>query len=622
MNGTYGTGPGPGTPAGEVVDGDGGGATGAGVSIGAGVPVGAGVPAGAGVPGAGVPGAGVPGDNVPVTGVPGDSVPGKGEVAGDSVAGDWESLLSAALLGTDRRGGPGGERDAAVALLDAAAVATVRRRAGLRPAVSAEHPAPAAPDTRPPLPEPAARRLAQLLNDRAGAAGSGGGRSSAPSLAELLPQWLAAANAYGYRPPPSSLPDLLDAARARTDLRAGAVTLAGPRGRWLAGLNADWKFALRSGDHGAAGDAAQDPRAARALWEEGLFAERVALLSALRVDDPAAGLALLRSSWGQERAEDRLLFLDSLRTGLGPADEEFLEAALTDRSRNVRSTAAELLSCLPGSALSHRMAERALACVTLDRAGVGPRVVVEAPRECDAGMERDGVVVTPPSGRGQRAWWLGQLVEAAGLGGWGERLGGRSPEQIVALAVADGWRDDLHGAWSRAAVRQGDAEWARALLGPPPSVPASAAVAGDPARLLSVLPERERAAWVTEFVAAHGLSEAFRMLGACAVPWARPLGRAVIDALDIAREAGSYPWSFSGVMGLAERCLDPSDAGRLTPFTAEPSEDGPHAAPGAAGYWTEAFRRLVTTLQLRAVMHAELAGTDLDGAVAAVRGGC
>ncbi|MFE6650275.1 DUF5691 domain-containing protein, partial [Nocardioides sp. NPDC057772] len=38
------------------------------------------------------------------------------------------------------------------------------------------------------------------------------------------------------------------------------------------------------------------------------------------------------------------------------ADEPFLEQALTDRSRNVRATAAELLSALPESALAARMA--------------------------------------------------------------------------------------------------------------------------------------------------------------------------------------------------------------------------------------------------------------------------
>lgn len=526
---------------------------------------------------------------------------------------DWEDLISTALLGTDRRTptGADGGGDPALALLDAAAVATVRRRAGLLPAEGAPRPATAVADTRPPLPRAAAQRLAQFLNDRADGGSSGGGRNgSAPSLAELLPQWLTAANAYGYRAPASSLPALLDAARARTDLRADAATLAGPRGRWLAGLNPDWKFALRAGNRGAAGDAADDPRAARRLWEEGLFAERVALLSGLRMRRPAAGLELLRSTWSQERAEDRLLFLDSLRTGLGADDESFLEQALADRSRNVRATAAELLSGLPGSALSRRMGERALGCVSLDRTGVGPRVAVEAPQECDAAMERDGVVATPPSGRGQRAWWLGQLVEAAPLAIWGDRLGGRSAREIVALAVADDWQPDLHAAWCRAAVRQRDAAWARALLGPPPSPSGPATPVGDPATLLSILPREERAGWVADFVAANGLSEGFQMLGACAVPWAPPLGRAVVDALDIARDAGSYPWSFSGVMGLAERCLDPAEADRLEPLTAVP-QDAPDGSPGAGGYWSEAFRRLVSTLRLRAAMHAELAGHEV-----------
>ncbi|MBO4260381.1 hypothetical protein GRC12_42100, partial [Streptomyces griseorubiginosus] len=46
--------------------------------------------------------------------------------------GVWEELVTAALLGTERRTPPGGTagREAPVALLDAAALETVRRRAG------------------------------------------------------------------------------------------------------------------------------------------------------------------------------------------------------------------------------------------------------------------------------------------------------------------------------------------------------------------------------------------------------------------------------------------------------------------------------------------------------------
>lgn len=521
----------------------------------------------------------------------------------------WEELVTAALLGTDRRTPPGTSpgRGAATALLDAAAAETVRRRAGLRPGPAAPRPEPAAADARPALPPAAARRLALLLADRPGAAG-GGRRGTAPDLIELLPQWLTAANARGFAAPAESLPALLDAARARTDLRPAALRFAGSRALWLARLNPDWRFALRAAPGGGTAlPGPEETRRTEELWREGLFAERVSLLASIRARDPDAGRELLAATWPTERAEDRLMFLDSLRTGLGPGDEPFLEQALADRSRNVRATAAELLSALPGSALAARMAVRAGACVAVDRTRDTPTLVVEAPHECDAAMERDGVSPKAPPGRGERSWWLGQLVEAAPLSAWPSRLGGRTPEQIVALPVADDWLSELHAAWCRAAVRQRDADWSRALLGPP-----SAPGAGGPgavslaerAKLLGTLGAAERAEWVAGFIAAHGLSEAFQLLGVCAVPWAAPLGRSVVDALDIARDAGSYPWSFSGVMGLAERCLDPSEAARLDALLAldEPED----AAPGAGGYWSEAFQRLGTTLRLRAAMAEEL----------------
>ncbi|MFD8522799.1 DUF5691 domain-containing protein [Streptomyces capillispiralis] len=529
--------------------------------------------------------------------------------ADPSLPDTWEELVTTALLGTDRRtpaGAAPGPR-APLALLDAAALATVRRRAGLRPAPAAPRPERAPEDPRPPLPPAAARRLAMLLADRPGTPG-GGRRGAAPDLMELLPQWLAAANARGFAAPPAALPALLDAARGRTDLRPAALRFAGPRALWLARLNPDWRFALRSTGGGPSAPGPHDKDGIRRLWREGLFAERVALLAALRSREPAAARDLLSATWATERAEDRLMFLDSLRTRLSPDDEPFLEQALADRSRNVRATAAELLSSLPGSALAERMAVRAGACVAVDHTGDVPTIAVEAPHECDAGMERDGVVAKAPAGRGERSWWLGQLVEAAPLDSWPRRLGGRTPEEIVALPVADDWQAELHAAWCRAAVRQRNAAWSRALLGEP-----SAPEAGGPgavslaerAQLLGTLEAGERARWVAGFIETHGLSEAFQLLGVCAVPWAAPVGRAVVDALNIARDAGSYPWSFSGVMGLAERCLDPSESGRLDALLAIPDEPE-NASPGAGGYWSEAFQRLVTTLRLRAAMLTEL----------------
>ncbi|WP_219637137.1 DUF5691 domain-containing protein [Streptomyces sp. AJS327] len=584
----------------------------------------------------------------------------------------WSELVTAALLGAQRRTPPGGD---VTALLDAAAVRTVQRRAGAPPLAARPAPAPAPEDDRPPLPEAAERRLRSLLSQRSGGRGDEGGRrgGGTPDLGELLPQWLAAANRRGYRAPSALLPALLEAARGRTDLRPEALTFAGPRALWLARLNPDWKFALRDNPapHLAA-RAATSPRTAREaapeldentqrVWEEGLFAERVALLMALRRRDPAAGLTLLASGWRAERAEDRMMFMDALRERLCPGDEPFLERALADRSSTVRATAAQLLSALPESALAARMAGRARAHLRVtgaapgappaattaeapktpeppsaparpererggatgerdpqarrdgDAAGDGPWIVVDAPTACDAEAQRDGVVPKPPKGRGERSWWLGQLVAAAPLGIWSEHLGGRTPVEIAALPVADGWQRDVHAAWCRAAVRQRDAEWARALIGPP-TTPFTDGP-GDPAKLLTVLPTAERSEWAARFIEAHGLSEAFRILGVCAVPWSAPLGRAVVDALEIARDAGSHPWSFSGVMGLAERCLDPAGAERLAPLAA--LTDTRRGAPGADTYWAEAFHRLMSTLRLRAVMLAELDGAaELDDTAA------
>ncbi|MET9590997.1 DUF5691 domain-containing protein [Streptomyces sp. NPDC006516] len=528
----------------------------------------------------------------------------------------WEELVTSALLGTDRRPPrpAGGGASGPAELLDVAAVHTVRRRAGLRPAAGAALPEPAPDDPRPPLPAAARHRLAQLLADRSAPPG-GGRRGTAPDLTELIPQWLATAGARGFRPPAELLPALLDAARARTDLRPLALAFAGPRGLWLAALNPEWRFALRASSRTAQRPGTEDPEAVRRLWEEGLFAERVALLDAVRERDPGAARSLLAATWATERAEDRLMFLDSLRARLSGADEAFLEAALADRSRNVRSTAAQLLSALPDSALARRMAARAVSCVNPDRTDGAVSIAVEAPHECDAAMQRDGVVPVPPSGRGERSWWLGQLVEAAPLEVWRETFDGRTAQELVSLPVADGWAGELHAAWCRAAVRQRDPDWARALIGAPSTPPANGpgtASLAERSKLLSTLPPGERALWVAGFIAAHGLSEAFQLLGVCSVPWDGPLGRSVVDALDIARDAGSYPWSFSGVMGLAERCLNPAEADRLAVLTTTPDEpEG--ASPGAGGYWSEAFQRLVSTLRLRAAMDAELAQEEHKG---------
>ncbi|HWM10862.1 MAG TPA: DUF5691 domain-containing protein, partial [Solirubrobacteraceae bacterium] len=282
----------------------------------------------------------------------------------------------------------------------------------------------------------------------------------------LVPEWLDLVAAAGMRPPPELLPELLELAEERPELAAAAAAAAGPRAAWLAA-----RGALAPADD---------------VWEQGSRPARAEVLGRLRRADPAAGRALLASTWEAETADDRAAFLEALEHGLGPDDEPFLEAALDDRRKPVRRAAADLLWSLPGSRLAGRMAERS---VPLVRAGA-------LPEECDKAMERDGVERTPPRGVGARQFWLAQLVEATPLSAW-------SPEPATGE-----WRDLLRAAWARAAVRQRDAGWARRLLGETPE-------------LLAVLPkdERERAA--------DGLGDALL----CPGPWGPDLSRRVLGWL-------------------------------------------------------------------------------------------
>lgn len=518
----------------------------------------------------------------------------------------WEELVAAGLLGTDRRpvAGTPGE------LLDAAAAQTLRRRAGLLPAVAGARPEAAPPDGRPALPKAARRRLALLLADRSAPAHAGGRRGTAPDLGELLPQWLAAANERGYRAPAELLPALLDGARARTDLRPQALAFAGPRGLWLARLNPEWRFALRGAQGSGVLPDPGDAEHIQLLWDEGLFAERVALLGAVRRYDPGAGRALLAATWSTERAEDRLMFLDSLRGGLSDADEPFLERALSDRSRNVRATAAELLSALPGSALAARMARRAATCVSLDRTGEGVSIAVEAPHECDAAMQRDGVAPKPPAGRGERSWWLGQLVESAPLDTWAGAA--RRPRSARHRGAARGRR--LGRRTARRVVPGSGAPAERGVVTGPARHPVGAARRG---RGHDVPGRAGQAALHARGggTGAVGGRVHIRARPVGGVPAARGVCRAVGGGIGAGgrRRAGDRAGRGQLSVELQRRHGPGGTLPRSVGVPPPGSADGYAAGvrgrvAGGRGYWAEAFQRLAATLSLRAAMREELRG--------------
>ncbi|WBQ04794.1 DUF5691 domain-containing protein [Kribbella sp. CA-293567] len=460
----------------------------------------------------------------------------------------WDGLVSSALLGTERRPARFDDLPPAIQeqlgdgnLLDAAALATLYKRAGRTP-LEGLTPLPSTHGEDQPLPRPAAiRRLAAMLT---------GFQTTA------LGEWLRAADAKGWGVPPEHLPALADYARGRAEYRPLVVKAAGRRASWLADLNPDWRFlheaVVEGNDH----------------WTHGNSTQRRSWLRARRQADPAAALEALREVWPTEPAPARLDFLGLLTENLSAADEEFLEQALDDRSKEVRRAAAGLLARSPGSQYGERMAQRVRSHLIVSQ-GV---IAVDLPTEVTPAMERDGIDPQPQDGIGKRAWWFRQLVAAAPLSTF--------ELDDLQLDVEGCSPEVLQVAWSQAAVREGSAEWARALL------LANARTGGRVAELLRILPPDE---WVPAVELLRTRVDIADLVGGLPVPWPPGLATSILDQLAKAGTARTA----ARLASIAARAVPAEVLDH--PITREPT--------GEEDTWR---RRLVETLNFRRELYEEL----------------
>ena len=246
---------------------------------------------------------------------------------GDAVTLSYDDLVTAATVGLTRRPlavtglcGPAAGYESvlnadgpAAALLDAAALLAVVRRAGVQPRHGVTVPAPSA-DFAPALLDFAVAALRRLCWYQVY------GRwywSSSPEDVRLLADLLSAAADAGYVAMGQLLTDLLDASINHPVPGPAVTGVLGARGRLLVRYWPGWQDML------AAADSA-DPED----WRTGSPAERLAYLTDLRDGDPGAARDLLAAAWVQEHGRDRAWFLAAFSHGLSLADEGFLELLL------------------------------------------------------------------------------------------------------------------------------------------------------------------------------------------------------------------------------------------------------------------------------------------------------
>ncbi len=287
------------------------------------------------------------------------------------------------------------------------------------------------------------------------------------------------------------LPKVLELGRRSTALRPFLFAVIGSRGRWLAEQNPQWGFACGGGD---------DPLD-MAAWETGAFEQRELFLKHSRARDPKGARSLLMATFAEQSARERAALLSCLSVALGADDEGFIESSLQDRSKDVRQTAAALLTAIPGSRYAARMAARLDACLKSERKLLRSVLTLEAPEQFVPDWKADAMEEAKPQSEalGPRAWWLLQLVRAVPLAWWQSRTSMR-PAELFEWAGKSEWSEALWRGWQESIARVPNVEWAEALL---ERLPVKG-ITLDPFALIQTLPATVRERHWQRLVAQHG----------------------------------------------------------------------------------------------------------------------
>ena len=504
----------------------------------------------------------------------------------------WQDVVTAALVGTERQSlrltppdNQLGEllqrlnnTDPEGTLLGAAAAIALYQRAGRLPTTD-NQPLPEAcePDDKPCCSPRAGQQLALMLQ----------GEHS-----KLLPEWLAATELALKRVPERYLPELLALGQRQSHLRAAILPVLGKRGRWLAAQNPDWGYVV-----------GEDTEA---TWQSGRRAARILLLKRLRTENPAEARERLAATWAAEGASERAAFLETLITGLSMEDEPFLEAALDDRGKEVRSSASDLLARLPESRLCQRMIERVRPLLTLKQEGKNLYLEVTLPESCDKGMTRDGIESNSVYGLREKAGWLLQMLGTVPPSLWSQSWE-TTPAQTLQLCDGRGWNHLVRDAWAIAALRHQDTDWAEAILVAMPKGLCFVTTDELMPGLMGILPQERREVLVRSLlpsghVPLSGEHPGFYLLRFYRYPWSAQLTRAVLDGVCryIENSNNSYNWSWGAALK--------EFAFYMTPSLVDEARAGFVSVVKEGSVWAKAVDDFMAILKFRYEMVQSLRG--------------
>lgn len=364
----------------------------------------------------------------------------------------WQNIVKTALLGTQRSqlsesdklalnefGVKTDAEPARIVLQSAALMGQMQRIGQELPKRKGGLPMAAATETLEFCSEKAAYNLRLML--------------SSEEFAPALPEFLRHLENAKKILPPEALPQVLNECIANEILWEAIQNAIGERGKWLALQHPKWRNLL------------VEPSFEN--WETGTKAERLALLEYLRKQQPQRATALMATTWAEDSFQDRQYFLDCLHVNLSENDEPFLESCLDDKRKEIRTTAVLLLSKIENSGLINRLFAEALTFLEVkSRLLKKPKIVVTIPEDFKPEWKRDGIAEKSHQfSVGQKANWLGQIIQKIPPSKWDEHLK-LSPEETLDIFIRSEWSELILQALINAtgAFSEVSAAWAEAIL--------------------------------------------------------------------------------------------------------------------------------------------------------------
>jgi len=426
-------------------------------------------------------------------------------------------------------------------LLTAGALA-VYRKAGRIPELAPEAPQPAKAESLAACSSQVAHLIQELLQGQ---------------QRELLPEALERLKQAGLRLPYELLPLALGYGAQSRDIRSALVPVLGERGRWLSQFEKNWSWLAQF----LAETTDTLPADAETIWQEGTLGQRRQLLERLRAVDPAKARLWLSDVWKKEKAETRTELLTTLKTGLSPDDEPFLEQTLDDRSEIVRATGALLLASIPASALAQRMLARADAMLTYSEG----KLTITLPTDVDKTWQRDGITEPPQQSMDTQTWHMRQVLSLVPPMHWEERFAASPAELLASIDESDMGERHIEY-WSYATTFYGGINWFEPLWSYWCEHQSNALVHNTPINktLAAGLPQKVAEHYVQQQIE-QGNDHWYRVLEALPIPWSKEFGDACLEAFRtqfLALDDQTYPssqWQLTlaaTVLALPPTCFD------------------------------------------------------------------